>query len=158
MYLAPFIAMLTTARHIDINKNKKKSKQKTQLENQAIKMSENRRKKSLKVHNYRKYPLKIKYNPQTSHCWKKGTIARWNNQKSTASSSWQRSAAGLKTEQTNKVTQEPQEAAQSAAPELEVKVYKNYVPLCAVLIGIVGIGIYMRRIHSVGEQSDRNPN
>ena len=47
------------------------------------------------------------------------------------------------TEPPNKVTQEPQETSQSAAPQLEVNVYTNYIPLCDVLIGIVGIGIYM---------------
>ena len=57
--------------------------------------------------------------------------------------------------QSNKVTREPQETTQSAAPQLEVIVYKNYIPLCAVLIGIVGIGIYMSRSRSMGKQSER---
>ena len=38
-----------------------------------------------------------------------------------------------------------------------MNVCKSYIPLCAVLIGIVGIGMYMSRSHSVGEQSERNP-
>ena len=52
---------------------------------------------------------------------------------------------------------EPQETTQSAESQLEVNVYKNYIPPCAVLIGIVGIGIYMSRSHSVGELSERKP-
>ena len=64
------------------------------------------------------------------------------------------------TELPNIVTREPQETTQSAATQLEVNVYKNYIPLCAVLIAIVGSGIYMSRSHSVGEnseQSERKP-
>ena len=38
-----------------------------------------------------------------------------------------------------RVTREPQETE----PQFKVNVYKNYIPLCAVLIGVVGIGIYM---------------
>ena len=39
--------------------------------------------------------------------------------------------------QSQKVTREPQETEST----LKVNVYKNYIPLCAVLV--VGIGIYM---------------
>ena len=64
---------------------------------------------------------------------------------------------GKNNEQPNKVTREPQETTQSAASQLEGNVYKNYIPPCAVLIGRVGIGTYMSRSHSVGEQSERKP-
>ena len=42
-----------------------------------------------------------------------------------------------------RVTREPQKT-QSASP-LKVNVYKNYIPLFAVLTGIVAVGIYMSR-------------
>ena len=71
--------------------------------------------------------------------------------------SWQSSTASPRNWATKQVTEEPKEIAQSAAPQLEVNVYKNYIPLCAVLIGIVGNDIYMPRGHSMGEQSERKP-
>ena len=45
--------------------------------------------------------------------------------------------APVEQETVTKVTREPQETEST----LKVNVYKNYIPLCAVLV--VGIGIYM---------------
>ena len=47
--------------------------------------------------------------------------------------------------------------SRETTPQLEVNVYKNHIPLCAVLIGIVEIRIYMLQSHSVGVQSKRKP-
>ena len=82
---------------------------------------------------------------------------RWNKQRTHLQGLDKDTQRSQETEQPNKVTRAPQETTQSAAPQLEVNVYKNYISLCAVLIGIVGIRIYISRSHSVGEQSERKP-
>ena len=55
-----------------------------------------------------------------------------------------------------KITQSAQ-IAQSAALQHEENVYKNYIPLFAVFIGIVGVGFYMSRCYYVGEQAEGKP-
>ena len=82
---------------------------------------------------------------------------RWNKQRTYLQGLDKDTQRSQETEQPNKETRAPQETTQSAAPQLEVNVYKNYISLCAVLIGIVGIRIYISRSHSVGEQSERKP-
>ena len=81
---------------------------------------------------------------------------RWNKQNAQLQGIGKDLQPVQETEQPNKVTREPQETTQSAAPQLEANVYKNCIPLCAVLIGIMGIVIYMSHGHSMGEQSEGN--
>ena len=64
---------------------------------------------------------------------------RWNKQKAQLRGLGKDLQSVQKTDQPNKVIREPQETAQIAALQLEVIVYKNYIPLCAVLICIVGL-------------------
>ena len=61
---------------------------------------------------------------------------RWKRMQAQFCSCGQKEAP-VEQETVTKVTREPQETEST----LKVNVYKNYIPLCAVLV--VGIGIYM---------------
>ena len=88
-----------------------------------------------------KEPQKKEKNPKRVAAGKKGAEARWNKQK--AMQAALQAAQETEQDEAVKETREPQET--QSAPPLKVNVYKNYIPLCAVLIGIVGVGIYMSR-------------
>ena len=83
-------------------------------------------------------------NPKQVAAGTRGDETRWNKQ-----TAMQTAQTEQETEQDEpiKITKEPQEKETQTAPRprLQVNVYKNYIPLCAALIGIVGIGMYMSR-------------
>ena len=70
-------------------------------------------------------------NPKNVAAGKKGAEARWKRMQAQQVPAEQKEAP-VEQETVTKVTREQQET---------VNVYKNYIPLCAVLV--VGIGIYM---------------
>ena len=72
-------------------------------------------------------------NPKRVAAGKKGAEARWKRMQAPA----EQKEAPVEQETVTKVTREPQETEST----LKVNVFKNYIPLCAVLV--VGIGIYM---------------
>ena len=69
---------------------------------------------------------------QTCRSWKMGAKVRWNKQNAQLQALDKDLRPVQETEQPNKVTREPQETAQSAAPQFEVNVYKNYISVCCV--------------------------
>ena len=75
-------------------------------------------------------------NPKRVAAGKKGAEARWKRMQARQVPAEQKEAP-VEQETVTKVTREPQETES----KLKVNVYKNYIPLCAVLV--VGIGIYM---------------
>ena len=75
-------------------------------------------------------------NPKRVAAGKKGAEARWKRMQAQQVPAEQKEAP-VEQETVTKVTREPQETEST----LKVNVYKNYIPLCAVLV--VGIGIYM---------------
>ena len=75
-------------------------------------------------------------NPKRVAAGKKGAEARWKRMQAQQVPAEQKEAP-VAQETVTKVTREPQETEST----LKVNVYKNYIPLCAVLV--VGIGIYM---------------
>ena len=84
---------------------------------------------------------KPKENPERVAAGKKGAEARWKRMQEApaeqATVEQQEAPAEQKT--VTRVTREPQQTEST----FKVNVYKNYIPLCAMLIGVVGIGIYM---------------
>ena len=72
-------------------------------------------------------------NPKRVAAGKKGAEARWKR----AQTPTEQKETPVEQETVTKVTREPQEIEST----LKVNVYKNYIPLCAVLV--VGIGIFM---------------
>ena len=75
-------------------------------------------------------------NPKRVAAGKKGAEARWKRMQAQQVPAEQKEAP-VEQETVTKVTREPQETEST----LKVNVYKNYIPLCAVLV--VDIGIYM---------------
>ena len=75
-------------------------------------------------------------NPKRVAAGKKGAEARWKRMQAQQVPAQQKEAP-VEQETITKVTREPQETEST----LKVNVYKNYIPLRAVLV--VGIGIYM---------------
>ena len=75
-------------------------------------------------------------NPKRIAAGKKGAEARWKRMQAQQVPAEQNEAP-VEQETVTKVTRVPQETEST----LKVNVYKNYIPLCAVLV--VGIGIYM---------------
>ena len=82
-------------------------------------------------------PQKKKKEPKKSSSWKKGAEARWKRMQGQQVPTDQQEAP-VEQETVTRVTREPQETEST----FKVNFYKNYIPLCAVLM-VVGIGIYM---------------
>ena len=128
MYPAPFTAMLTTARHIDFNKIKNIVDNKNQNLNQENQNPENQ------TNNQDPKPKKEK-NSKRVAAGKKGAEARWKRMQAQQIPTDQ--APQEAPQEQEIITREPQ----TNESTLKVNVYKNYIPLCAVLI--FGIGIFM---------------
>ena len=81
-----------------------------------------------------KAPSKKENSPRRVAAGKKGAKARWNKQKAELQGLGKDLQPVQEIEQPNEVKLEPHETTQSAAPHLDVNVFKNYIPLYAVLI------------------------
>ena len=76
-------------------------------------------------------------NPKRVAVGKKGAEARWKRMQAQQEAPAEQQEAPVEQETVRRETREPQETEST----LKVNVYKNYIPLCAVLI--LGIGIFM---------------
>ena len=140
MYVAPFTAILTTARHIDFNKfidskniaDKMETSQTQNLElahvqaAQADAPSVQPQEAEPKVQVHQK---KKEKNPRRVAAGKKGTEVRWRA-----------STPSVQAAPPVQVTAERKPAC-SHGDTLTTVVYKNYIPLCTVIA--VGINIYL---------------
>ena len=84
---------------------------------------------------------KLKKNPKSVAAGKKGAEAeaRSKRMQTQIEAPAEQQEAPAEQQTVTGVTREPQETEST----FKVNVYKNYIPLCAVLIRVVGIGIYM---------------
>ena len=105
------------------------------MENQSVKMSEEpQHEEPQNKEPQSAHTLKRKTFPNESELEKKGAKARWNKQKAEPQGLGKDLQPVQETEQPNEVKLEPQETTQSATPQLYRDVFKNYIPLYAVLI------------------------
>ena len=136
MYLALFTAMLTTAKHINLNKNKNAI---DKIETQEIpKAQEPQKTHEPKTEEPQtEEPQRKVKNPIRVAAGKKGAEVRWNKQKQAQQAQQGQQAQQAQAEHESiRITKGPPERPQT------VNVNKNFFPL-SVLIRAVGVGIFM---------------